>query len=248
MGRQSVANLVRVNLLSLTVTMVKTLLVLTTLIACISADVFTASKSFQVKVGKTKKTANCDFTISYSGDTASKAGSNVKCSIAWPKNSALSSTKTLSFTVGDVAATIFTAEVTFSLVKKKNKPASTTKTTLKTVNSVPITGDASFYPATLWCPEENTLIYGSGSYDSIVNEAAADSWDMCAQRCAEYTNDSGNSPCFSWTFNSNADAVLGLNGGTCRLLAYMEVSSIAAAGVQSGYHKCWNAYVTSTAP
>ena len=155
--RQSVANLVRVNLLSLTVTMVKTLLVLTALIACISADVsaddyrhptihqfvlqvFTASKSFQVKVGKTKKTANCDFTISYSGDTASKAGSNVKCSIAWPKNSALSSTKTLSFTVGDVAATIFTAEVTFSLVKKKNKPASTTKTTLKTVNSVPITG------------------------------------------------------------------------------------------------------------
>merc|ERR1712168_840869 len=137
-----VANFVRVNLLSLTITMVKTLLVLTTLVACISADVFTASKSFQVKVGKTKKTANCDFTISYTGDTASKSGSKVKCSIAWPKNS----------------------------------------------------------------------------------------------------------PCFSWTFNSNADAVLGLSGGTCRLLAYMEVSSIAAAGVQSGYHKCWNAYLTSTAP
>ena len=92
------------------------------------------------------------------------------------------------------------------------------------------------------------MIYGTGDYDSIVNEAAADSWDQCAQRCAEFTNDSGNAPCFSWTFNSNSAAVHGLDGGMCRLLAYMDVSSLDAAGVQSGYHKCWKAYSTSLAP
>ena len=108
--------------------------------------------------------------------------------------------------------------------------------------------DAAFYPSSLWCPQEDTIIFGSGNYDSVVNEAAADSFDQCAQRCSEFTTESGNSPCFSWTFNSNIESVLGLNGGTCRLLAYMEVSSMAAIGVLSGYHKCWNAMLTSTAP
>ena len=42
--------------------------------------------------------------------------------------------------------------------------------------------------------------------------------------------------------------MLGLDAKICRLLAYMEVQSMAAGGVQSGYHKCWNAMLTSTAP
>merc|ERR1711872_169372 len=213
MGSHGVDNVFRVNLACFK--MIKTVLIIGAVIACINAEEYTASRSFNVKVGKTKKTANCDFTISYTGDTASKPDSSVKCSVNWPK---------------------------------KNKPASTVKTVIDTVNSVPITDDGSFGPATLWCPQEDLLIYGSGAYDSVVNEAAADDWQQCAQRCAELTNDGGNKPCFSWTFNSNDDGVLGLDGKVCRLLAHMDVSSISADGVQSGYHKCWNAYLTSEAP
>merc|ERR1711872_1186268 len=102
----SVDNVFRVNLAC--IKMIKTVLIIGAVIACINAEVYTASRSFIVKVGKTKKTANCDFTISYTGDTASK-----------PDN---------------------------------------------TVKSVPITDDGSFGPATLWCPQEDLLIYGSGAY------------------------------------------------------------------------------------
>merc|ERR1712013_576532 len=209
-----VDNFVRVNLASLK--MIKTVIIIGAVIACINAEIFTAKRSFKVKLKNNKqKTTTCDFKINYSGDSASKSGSSVSC----------------SFDNED---------------KKKDEKKS--KTSFDKLVSVPFTGDASFGPATLWCPAEDTLIYGTGAYDSIVNEAAADSWDQCAQRCAEFTNDSGNAPCFSWTYNSNSAAVHGLDGGMCRLLAYMDVSSLDAAGVQSGYHKCWKAYSTSLAP
>eukprot|EP00092_Neocalanus_flemingeri_P007138 GFUD01007712.1.p1 GENE.GFUD01007712.1~~GFUD01007712.1.p1 ORF type:complete len:242 (+),score=74.48 GFUD01007712.1:22-726(+) len=230
------------------VSMVKTVLLLATVFAGLNADEFTAQKTFDVKVGSTKKTATCSFTISYSGDTTSKADSSVSCTIAWPKSKSLNTAVTKSFVIGDVNDIVFTAEVKFTLKKNKNKGSGTTKTTLSSVTSVPFTADASFYPASLWCPQEDTIIFGAGAYASVVGEAPADSYDQCAQRCSELTNESGNSPCFSWTFNSNSEAVLGLSGSTCRLLAYMEVSSMAATGVQSGYHKCWNAMLTSTAP
>merc|ERR1711915_610206 len=147
--------------------MVKTAVILASLVSCIAADVYTTSTSFVVKVGKIKKTANCDVTISYTGDVASMDGSSVQCSIPWPKKNPL----------------------TFNTVK----------TALDSVESTPVTADASFYPTSLWCPQEDTLIFGTGNYDSIVNEAAADNWEQCAQRCSEYTNESGNAPCFSWT-------------------------------------------------
>merc|ERR1712083_672169 len=203
-----VDNFVRVNLACSK--MIKTVLIISAVIACINADIYTATRTFKAKVGKKQKITTCDFEISYNGDGALKAGSSVDCSY-----------------------------------DNKNKKS---VTKLNDVDSVPFTGDASFGPVKLYCPEENTLIYGTGAYDSIVNEASADSWDQCAQRCAEFTNDNGSAPCFSWTFNSNSDTVLGLGGGMCRLLAYMDVSSIVAEGVQSGYHKCWKAYSTSQAP
>jgi len=242
-----VDNFVRVNLACLK--MIKTVLIISAVIACINADVFTATKTFQGKVGSKKKTITCEFKIDYSGDSASKAGTTVDCSYAnenKKKDEVKSTTKTMSVgPLGDVAGTLFSAEIKFTFSKKKGKNS---VTKLNTVGSVPYTGDASFGPVTLWCPQEDTLIYGTGAYDSIVNEASADSWDQCAQRCAEFTNDSGNAPCFSWTFNSNSASVNGLGGGICRLLAYMDVSSIAATGVQSGYHKCWKAYSTSVQP
>merc|ERR1712243_984 len=124
----SVDNVFRVNLAC--IKMIKTVLIIGAVIACIDAEEYTASRSFNVKVGKTKKTANCDFTITYTGDTASKPDSTVKCSVNWPKNSKLDFSKTLSFTVGDVAGTVFTAEVAFTITKKQHKPARAAETVI----------------------------------------------------------------------------------------------------------------------
>merc|ERR1711962_541653 len=102
-----------VNLAS--IKMVKTAVILASLISCIAADVYTTSTSFVVKVGKIKKTANCDVTISYSGDAASMDGSSVQCSIPWPKKNPLTFNTVKSFTLGDVSATVFTAQLTFTI-------------------------------------------------------------------------------------------------------------------------------------
>ena len=102
---------------------------------------FTSQASFLVKVGKTKKTATCTFTISYTGDTVSQSDSKVKCTIAWPKSSALAKSLKKTFTLGDVTETVFTAEVSFKLDKKKKKPAGTTKTILNSITTAPVTGN-----------------------------------------------------------------------------------------------------------
>merc|ERR1711990_300109 len=223
--------------------MLRLVLLSTALTCCLAAE-FSTSASFVVKVGKTKKTANCDITISYEGAVVSEADSSVSCSVAWAKNSKLTFAKTLSFTMGDVSADVFTADLSMTLSKAKNKPASTLKTNIDSITGT-VTPDPEFYPASLWCPAEDYFIWGQGAFDtSIVDEAAATGYEECAQRCSEMPNEAGNSPCFSWTMNSNADEVLGLPGGTCRLLAYMNVSGIAFPGVHSGFHKCWNAAQT----
>merc|ERR1712243_448314 len=175
--------------------MLRLVLLFATLTCCLGAE-FSTSESFVVKVGKTKKTATCDITM--------------------------------------------------TLTKKSKKPASTLKTT---IDSITVTGtvtpDPEFYPATLWCPAVDYFIWGQGAFDTnIVDESPATGFEECAQRCSEFTNEAGNSPCFSWTMNSNAGEALGLPGGNCRLLAYMNVSGIAFPGVQSGFHKCWDAAQT----
>jgi len=146
--------------------------------------------------------------------------------------------------MGDATADVFTADVSLTLTKAKNKAPSAVKTSINSITTSPLAADPEFYPASLWCPQEDYLIWGQGAFESVVDEAAATGYEECAQRCAEFTNEAGNSPCFSWTMNSNAGEALGLPGGNCRLLAYMNVSGIAFPGVQSGYHKCWNAAQT----
>merc|ERR1712109_128108 len=190
--------------------MLRPALLLSTLVACSLAAEFSTTASFTVKVGKTKKTANCDITISYDGAVVSQADSSASCSVAWAKK----------------------------------KAPSAVKTSINSITTSPLAADPEFYPASLWCPQEDYLIWGQGAFESVVDEAAATGYEECAQRCAEFTNEAGNSPCFSWTMNSNAGEALGLPGGNCRLLAYMNVSGIAFPGVQSGYHKCWNAAQT----
>jgi len=220
------------------------LALLSTLVASTLAAEFSTTVSFTVKVGKTKKTASCDITISYDGAVVSQADSSASCSVAWAKKSALNFAKTLSFTMGDASADVFTADVSLTLTKAKNKAPSAVKTSIDSITTSPLAADPEFYPASLWCPQEDYLIWGQGAFESVVDEAAATGYEECAQRCAEFTNEAGNSPCFSWTMNSNAGEALGLPGGNCRLLAYMNVSGIAFPGVQSGYHKCWNAAQT----
>jgi len=220
------------------------LALLSTLVASSLAAEFSTTASFIVKVGKTKKTASCDITISYDGAVVNQADSSASCSVAWAKKSALNFAKTLSFTMGDASADVFTADVSLTLTKAKNKAPSAVKTSIDSITTSPLAADPEFYPASLWCPQEDYLIWGQGAFESVVDEAAATGYEECAQRCAEFTNEAGNSPCFSWTMNSNAGEALGLPGGNCRLLAYMNVSGIAFPGVQSGYHKCWNAAQT----
>merc|ERR1712183_75718 len=146
-----VDNFVRVNLACLK--MIKTVLIISAVTACISADVFTATKTFtgKDKKGKNKKTITCEIEIDYSGDSADKAGTSVDCSVNnenKKKDEIKSTTKTFSVgPLGDVTGTLFSATVkfTFSKTKKKN---SVTK--LSTVTSSPYAGDASFGPVTLY--------------------------------------------------------------------------------------------------
>ena len=64
---------------------------------------------------------------------------------------------------------------------------------------------------------------------------------MYALRCTDFENDSGNKPCFSWVLNSSGYKLMDLKPGACRLYAYKDVYRLKAAGVQSGYHKCYPA-------
>merc|ERR1712002_590201 len=74
----SVDNFVRVNLAGLK--MIKTVIIVSAVIACINAEIFTATDKITVKVNGKKKTATCDFKINYSGDSATQDGSSVSCS------------------------------------------------------------------------------------------------------------------------------------------------------------------------
>merc|ERR1712117_142071 len=108
--------------------MLRLVLLSTALLTCCLAAEFSTSASFTVKVGKTKKTANCDITISYDGALVNQADSSASCSVAWAKKSALNFAKTLSFTMGDASADVFTADVSLTLTKAKNKAPSAVKT------------------------------------------------------------------------------------------------------------------------
>jgi len=208
-----------------------------------SAAEFSTTSNFIVKVGSTKKDANCDVVISYTGSVVNEAESSVKCSCNWPKTKSLGYSKTLSFTLGDTSE-MFTVGLSIKLTKGKNKGSNTLKTAITAITTGEVAVDPEFFPTSLWCPAEDYLIWGKGQYGSIVNEAPAAGYEQCAQRCAEFTNEARNAPCFSWTINNNAEEVLGVPAGSCRLLAYMNVTGMAAVGFQSGYHKCWNAMQT----
>merc|ERR1711971_65174 len=207
-----------------------------------------ADQTVTVTVGGTSKTASCDITVSYSGSQVLDDGSSVSCSIPWPKNKALNKAVDMFVVVGDVTGDLINVNVQFTLFKKKNKASSTTKTKSPSfTGSEYQTDEPASYPSDLWCPAEDKIIF-TNNLDNIVNETAVTDWQACAELCSTYINSAGNSPCFSWTFNNAASQVLGLEAGACRLLSYASVERLAATGVQSGYHKCWAAYLTSVQP
>lgn len=215
------------------------LVVLLTGLSCTFAAEFSTTQSFKVKVGKTTKYASCDITISFDGSVVSEDDSSVSCTLQWAKSSSLNFAKTLTYNLGDTSADLFTAELSITLKKAKNKPASKLTTTVNSITNIAaLTPDAEFNPGTLWCPQEDYMIWGQGPYSSVVGEVVADGYESCAEQCSQ------SDLCFSWTMNSNSGDAFGLAGNTCRLLAYMNVSGIAYPGVQSGYHKCWAAAQT----
>merc|ERR1712212_1365733 len=73
-----VDNFVRVNLACSK--MIKTVLIISAVIVCINADIYTATRTFKAKVGKKQKVTTCEFEISYNGDGVLKAGTSVDCS------------------------------------------------------------------------------------------------------------------------------------------------------------------------
>ena len=117
---------------------------------------FTEEKS--VKYKGTTKTATCDITVEYSGADIVNSGSSVSCSINWPTNKDLDKDLSFNLIVGDVLGDLVKAKVSFTLFKKKNKPAS--KTTVKNKSysgETYLVGDPASYPADLWCPAEDKV-------------------------------------------------------------------------------------------
>ena len=208
---------------------------------------FTEVKS--VKYKGTTKDATCDITVEYSGGDIVDSGSSVSCTIAWPTNKELDKDVTINLIVGDVLDDLIDVAVSFNLYKKENKPASKTKVRSASFSGETYVGEEpSSYPADLWCPAEDKIIFGDNGASGVANETMEDDWQGCALQCATYTNSAGNAPCFSWTFNNADTEMFGLQPGVCRLLGHMNVNRLPAEGVQSGYHKCWKAYSTSVQP
>ena len=206
---------------------------------------FTEVKS--VKYKGTTKDATCDITVEYSGSDVDDSGCSVSCTINWPTNKDLDKDISFNVIVGDVLGDLLKVTASLNLNKKKNKPASKTKVSDLSFSAESYTvEDASSYPADLWCPAEDKIIFGDNG--GVVNETMEEDWQGCAYQCATYTNSAGNAPCFSWTFNNADIQMFGLQPGVCRLLGHMNVMRMPAEGVQSGYHKCWKAYSTSARP
>ena len=185
-----------------------------------------------VKVGAISKKASCDITVSYSGSQVLNTGNSVTCTIPWPKNKALNKAVTLFVLVGDVNGDLINVQVQFTLVKKKNKVSSTTKTNNPSFTVTEYqTDEPASYPSDLWCPAEDKIIFTDNGALDVVNETVVADWQACAELCSTYVNSAGNSPCFSWTFNKEQSQVLGLEPATCRLLSYSDTEQVARSSL-----------------
>merc|ERR1711970_1024572 len=211
-------------------------------LCCTAMESFEQKEKFKVKQGKVTKWSTCTYKLKfdYPGTVYTNSSSKVTCKVAgWPKSAAINFVKTLSFFIGN-----FTANVKIKITKVKNKV--TQKTSLETAVTKTVENKTS--PWDLWCPEENTIVWGDLgdpliANTSIVSPLDSDSYKECAKRCSEFENEAGNKPCFSWTLNSNSFTLLDLESGACRLYGYKDVYRLVARGVQSGYHKCYPAMV-----
>jgi len=222
----------------------KTLVILLLSLAFVSSvTYYPGSESFNGRYqGITKKFTCKTVKVVYSGTTLSKGSTKVSCTARWPTAKALSLYKSFSYILGKPETGIFRGTVTIKLVKKKKKAFNKMTTTVTSVSSKMEKGDPKFSPISLWCPQNNYFIWGEGDYISVLATVASSDYKQCAELCAS------NSTCFSWTRNGNSQDQMGLSPGQCRLYGYMKVSGISVPGVQSGYHKCWNAMLTSVGP
>jgi len=217
------------------------LIVLTVLVGCaIAMESFTQTEKFTVKQSGVKKTATCKYKLKfdYPDTVYTNKSSSVSCKVAkWPLNTAISYKKTIKFFIGN-----FSAAVGIQISKVQNKEKQTTKL----LSAIVTTVENKTSPWDLWCPQENTLIWGDSYNPAVVNDSFISPMDSnaykeCARRCSEFENNSGNKPCFSWVLNSNSYALLDLDPGVCRLYAYKDVYRLTIQGVQAGYHKCYPA-------
>ena len=127
------------------------------------------TKTARISQSGTTKTATCDITASVVDGAVVPADSSISCSIPWPKSKALSKSSSILVVAGDVNSGLRNVKVEFDLSKAKNKGSGTTKTKNAAFSSQDFSSDTpATYPADLWCPQEDTIVYTDAG--TFVNE------------------------------------------------------------------------------
>merc|ERR1711953_924999 len=130
-----------------------------------------------VKVGSVSKKASCDISVSYSGNEVLANGNSVSCTISWPKNKALNKAVTMFVVVGDVNGDLINVRVKFTLSKSKGQASSKTQTKSASFTAPEYqTDDPASYPADLWCPAEDKIIFTDSGALDVVNETMEADW------------------------------------------------------------------------
>ena len=114
-----------------------------------------------------KKQVTCDFEIAYSGGQLDASGCSVSCSLKGNLKK-IDKSYEFDFEIRDSPTEMLDVKVGFKLSKGKNGNAASMKTQSKTFTATSIDAGEASYPNTLWCPQEDTLIYTASN--AVVNE------------------------------------------------------------------------------
>ena len=110
-----------------------------------------------------KRTATCDITVVYTGSVVDSDASSISCSIGFPKDKGFDKDGNIWVVIG-VIGNLTNVKVSFNLFKKKGWTAGETQLRNPTFTPQDYSADSpASYPADLWCPAENVIIYTDGS-------------------------------------------------------------------------------------
>ena len=128
---------------------------------------FTETKS--ISYSGTTKTATCSITVSVVDGAVVAGDSSISCTIPWPSKKSLSKSSAIWVVAGNVNSGLRNVKVSFKLTKKADRASSTTKTGSVAFSAQDFSSDTpATYPADLWCPQEDTIVYTEAG--TFVNE------------------------------------------------------------------------------